>query len=182
MAGEGAPVLVHGRDVHGLAEPRFVRPAKRLPPRGVERTAGVSVVRAPSGHDLVAGLVPASQVIGPGQLEGSLDGLAPSRNQVDVGVVHRQQRCERRRVRLHRLRGELCAVDVRDRLRLLGHDTDDRSIAVADAHDQRASGRVQIALAVGVPDGRALRSNGNGQLAEEGSREDVAHVTRDYRV
>ena len=175
MLGVLAAELVSGRDVEEPAEPGRVGLAEWRLPRGVQGAERVPVVRAPpSDHDR-APTSALREVVGARHLHGSLHGLGAPRHRVDPRVVHRQDAGDLLRVGLDRPGRERSRMDILRPLQLLADRGDHRRHAVADVHDDRAAGAVQVARAVGVGDPGAVRGHGRRQVTGR-PREHVAHV------
>ena len=166
------PVRVGRADMPEAAQPRLVRPPQRPPAGEVQRSERVAVVAAPAGDDDKAVRLAARQVVGTSLLEGRLDRLRAAGDRVDGGLVERQERAELGGVALERLVGEEAAMGVGETARLIGHDLGDAPPTVADVDDDRAPGRVQIRLAVDIPDGRALGARGDRRLGQHRAAED----------
>ncbi len=176
VVGVRTPVLVRGVHVVEPPEPRLVRTPQRLLPADVERPQRVPVVRGlPADHPGPRRLAP-GEMEGAGELDRGLDRLAPTRDRVDPGVVQGQQGRDRVGVRLERLGREHRPVDVGGPRRLFGHRVHQRTVAVADVHDDRAARSVQVAPAFGVLDPHTLGADGSWQRSRQDAMEDVAHA------
>jgi hypothetical protein len=91
--------------------------------------------------------------VAPRDLRGGVDRVAAAGRQEDLGVVHRRERGEPRRELVGGPVGEVAERLVgREPLHLRRDRARDVAPAVAEVRVPEARGRVDVALAVGVPD------------------------------
>ena len=175
VRGHRAAVLVRRVDVREPAEPRLVRCAQRLLPSDVQRSDRIAVIRRRAPDDHRSCVLAPREVVRARELHRGLDRLAAAGDGVDPRVVHRQHGGDVVRVLLEGLGREHGSVHVWGSRGLDGHRFDEGPVPVPEAHDDRAAGGVQVALALRVLDPNALCVHGRRELAGQDAREDVAH-------
>ena len=134
------------------------------------------MVAAVSGDDDGPVRLAAREMVGPHHLQAALDGLRPTADRVDRGIVHGQIPAHGPRIRLEGLSGEGGAVDVGESSGLALHGVDDRLPPVADVDDDRAAGGVQVSSTVRVPDRGTFGPRRDRQVDADGPLEDAPGV------
>ena len=155
----------------GLTEPWLVAHRDRRPVRGVQHTACVAVVGAePRQHDVAVGLA-VGEVVGAGELERRLVGLAAAAHREHAGSVHRHHLGDVGGESRHRLGRELRGMHVLEQPGLCRHRRHDLGPSVPDRAGDRAAGTVEDRAPVGGDDRAPRAAHGDGTV-----RSAVEHV------
>ena len=166
-------IWIGGRHVAKSPEPALVGATEWLAAREVQRSERVAVVAGPAGEDDPAILLTTSQVVGAGHLQGRLDRLGTAAHRVQIWVIDREMWPHRGHVGLEGFRREGAPMRIGKATRLVCHDLGDGLAAVPHVDHDSAAGRVQIGLAIGVPDRAVLRPHRDWRRGVQRSPENV---------